>query len=166
MQKKESVAKQHIRKADILLIIVCLLSALLLGIWFIFGQQNGTALRISYDGSELYTVDLKNNAGIISSATGNEEQYLLITYSDSNTLPEISVISDKTDVPADTAYNLLCITGEGKVRMDSADCKDQICVHHKPVSGSRESIICLPHKLVVEITGDSREDDALDGMVK
>lgn len=166
MQNKETVAKQHIRKADILLIIVCILFALLLGIWFFVGRQNGTILRISYDGSELYTVDLKNNAGIMGAVTGNEEQYLLIIYSDSDTLPEISVISDKPDVPADTAYNLLCITADGQVRMESADCKDQICVHHKPISGNHESIICLPHKLVVEFTGDSLEDDALDGMVK
>ncbi len=54
-------------------------------------------------------------------------------------------------------YNLLQISG-GSVSIISADCPDQICVNHKPISGKGESIICLPHKLVVEIT--SRESVA------
>ena len=36
--------------------------------------------------------------------------------------------------------------------MEAADCRDQICVRHRAVSAVGESIICLPHKLVVEIT--------------
>lgn len=165
MQKKDSIETQHIRKADIILMVICLLSALLSGIWFFFGQQNGTMLRISYDGSELYTLKLENNSGAGSLGTGNDEQYLLITYSDSGSLPEIIRMSVKPELPADTAYNLLCIT-DGAVRMEAADCRDQICVHHKPISGNRENIICLPHKLVAEITGDSQDDVMLDGMVK
>lgn len=165
MQKKDSIAKQHIRKADIILIVICLLSALLSGIWFFFGQQNGTMLRISYDGSELYSFRLENNSGAGSLETGDDEQYLLITYSDSESLPKISRMSVKPELPPDTAYNLLCIT-DGEVRMESADCRDQICVHHKPISGNRENIICLPHKLVAEITGDPQDDVMLDGMVK
>lgn len=41
----------------------------------------------------------------------------------------------------------------GEVRMKEATCPDQICVHHKPISKNKESIICLPNKVVIEITG-------------
>ena len=39
----------------------------------------------------------------------------------------------------------------GKVRVSSADCKNQICVNHKPISKRGESIICLPNKVLAEV---------------
>lgn len=39
----------------------------------------------------------------------------------------------------------------GKVRVSSADCKNQICVNHKPISKKGESIICLPTKVLAEV---------------
>lgn len=169
MQKEESLKKQHIKKADIVLIVICLLSALLLGLWFLLGQQTGTVIRISYDGTEQYTIEMDQEQNANISATEAEVQYYLITYSGAKEKPEITRMSVRPDCPKDTPYNLLCIS-DGKVRMESADCKDQICVHHKPISGIRESIICLPHKLVIEIVGDLPDDtqneNVLDGMVK
>lgn len=40
---------------------------------------------------------------------------------------------------------------DGKVSVISADCSDKICQHHKAISKTGETIVCLPHKLVVEI---------------
>ena len=39
----------------------------------------------------------------------------------------------------------------GKALMQSADCKNQICVNHKEISKKGESIICLPNSVIVEI---------------
>lgn len=39
----------------------------------------------------------------------------------------------------------------GTVRMRWADCKNQICVRHPAISKKGETIICLPHRIVVEI---------------
>lgn len=170
MYKQESLKKQHLKKADIFLIVICLLSALLSGLWFLFGQQTGTVIRISYDGTEMYTIDLKQDHA--TNGTVSEENtglYYLITYSSVKGNPEITRMTERSDYPKDTPYNLLCIS-DGKIRMESADCKDQICVHHKPISGIHESIICLPHKLVIEIVGDLpaniQNENVLDGMVK
>ena len=41
----------------------------------------------------------------------------------------------------------------GTARMEWADCPDQICVQHKKISRSGESIICLPNEAVVSIQG-------------
>lgn len=51
------------------------------------------------------------------------------------------------------------VINNGMVFISEADCPDKYCVKHKPISKSGESIICLPHKLVVEITG---ENDVVD----
>jgi len=32
-----------------------------------------------------------------------------------------------------------------------ADCPDKICVKHTNIKNAGETIICLPHKLVIEI---------------
>ena len=40
---------------------------------------------------------------------------------------------------------------DGEASVKEADCPDKICVKHKAVSMSGETIICLPHKLVVEV---------------
>ena len=49
----------------------------------------------------------------------------------------------------------------GKVTMESANCKNQVCVHHSPVSRTGESIVCLPHKIVVSIKGEDNEYDTI-----
>lgn len=52
----------------------------------------------------------------------------------------------------------------GEVNMLEANCPDLICVNYKPIHYVHDTIVCLPHKLVLEITqGSERESDALDG---
>lgn len=60
-------------------------------------------------------------------------------------------------VPLKNEKNIISIQ-DGKVTMKSADCPDQICVKHKPISKSGETIVCLPHKVVVEIIGEKESD--------
>lgn len=45
-----------------------------------------------------------------------------------------------------------------KVSVLSADCPDKICVNHRKISKSGESIICLPNKVVISIEGESGEE--------
>lgn len=54
--------------------------------------------------------------------------------------------------------NVLEIQGN-KVRMKKADCKDQICVRRGWISKSGESIVCLPHKVVIEIQSSDGSED-------
>lgn len=53
-------------------------------------------------------------------------------------------------IRSENGENVLRIEN-GKVRITEADCRDQICVNHKEISKAGESIVCLPHGLVVEI---------------
>ena len=41
----------------------------------------------------------------------------------------------------------------GSVSVEKADCPDGYCVSHIEVSKKGETIVCLPHKLVIEIVG-------------
>ena len=64
---------------------------------------------------------------------------------------------------ADGGRNLLVIEN-GKARITEADCPDKICAKHRPVSRSGESIICLPHKLVVTVTEAVPAKDGVDAV--
>jgi len=48
---------------------------------------------------------------------------------------------------------------DGKVSVMYADCPDKICVNHRAISKSGESIICLPNKVVISIEGEKTEVD-------
>lgn len=51
---------------------------------------------------------------------------------------------------------------KGKAYIREADCKNQVCVHTKPIDQTGESIVCLPHKVNIYITGKNEsETDAV-----
>lgn len=50
----------------------------------------------------------------------------------------------------DEELNRLVIR-DGVAYMESATCPDGICAAHRPISRSGESIVCLPHRVVVTV---------------
>jgi hypothetical protein len=57
--------------------------------------------------------------------------------------------------------NILVIK-DGKATVTTATCPDGICAAHKPISRQGESIICLPHKVVITVIGgDVDEPDII-----
>lgn len=52
----------------------------------------------------------------------------------------------------------------GQVFMKEADCPDQLCVRQHAISSARESIICLPNRVVVTVLG--AEESEFDAMVR
>jgi hypothetical protein len=48
--------------------------------------------------------------------------------------------------------------------MKNSNCPDKICDGHSKVSYKGETIVCLPHKVVIEIVADEATDE-LDAVV-
>lgn len=135
--------------------------------WFAVNRKEGQTLQISYDGQMLMSMSLlqvRREKTLETSKGG--VRYCLILYRVEGVSCEWydSVPDLISTVSEGISYNLLAVSENG-VSMEAADCPDQICVHHIPIKGGGESIICLPHKLVVEIQGETG-DKGLDGMVK
>lgn len=65
------------------------------------------------------------------------------------------------DIPVKDGHNRLVIQ-DGYADMTEADCRDGICVKHKKIHNNNETIVCLPHKVVVEIR--SNDHSELDGI--
>jgi hypothetical protein len=57
----------------------------------------------------------------------------------------------ETEIKTTGGTNLLVIEN-GYAIIKDADCPDKICVEHRKISKTGETIVCLPHKLVIEIT--------------
>jgi len=57
-------------------------------------------------------------------------------------------------------YNEVIINGYD-VYVGEANCLNQVCVNHGKISNVGESIVCIPHKLVIELIGSSSDLDVI-----
>lgn len=102
-------------------------------------------------------------AWLIPSFLNKGKPAVVRVYQDGNRIADYPLAEDLTTaIPyGEEHYNLLLIEG-GKVSVSDADCPDQLCVKQRSISGNGESIICLPHRLVVQIESEEeREMDAI-----
>lgn len=108
-------------KNDCILIGSVLIVAIICITVFSLTAKNGKTVKVIIDGKEKYTYNINKD---IKSAvfTGEDDQY----------------------------KNVVVIEN-GRVFVESANCPDKICVSHKPISRKGQTIVCLPHKLVVEV---------------
>lgn len=78
-----------------------------------------------------------------------------------------SLLEDQTIEVETLLGNNVVVIENGIAYMREADCPDQYCVQHKPISKMHETIVCLPHKLVVQMTGkEEKQDMEIDGIVQ
>ena len=61
------------------------------------------------------------------------------------------------------AKNIIEIKG-GKAYMLEASCPDQLCVDQNEISFDKESIICLPNKVVLTVISDAENE--VDGIIR
>ena len=77
----------------------------------------------------------------------------------------VYALSEDREQDIDTVYghNHLSIRG-GYAQVTEADCPDGICVHQGQISRNGEIIVCLPHRLIVEIL--SGDGGGVDGTAR
>ncbi|AQY52418.1 hypothetical protein UE46_01690 [Listeria weihenstephanensis] len=64
----------------------------------------------------------------------------------------------------DGDYNDIEVKDE-KIRISAANCNDQVCVRVGSISKLGETIVCLPHKVVIEVQSTTGETEPDDGIV-
>ena len=126
--KDKKIVNKFHLRNDVLFIIA-LLSIAAVGMLYLFVfRSSGDIVKVTIDG-ELYG-----------------------TYSLSDNITE-DIVSGKDG----SGLNRLVIR-DGKALMESASCLDGICVSHRPIFRSGESIVCLPNKVVVTVINDNDTD--------
>ena len=121
------------KKNDVILIAVLLVVALLTAGGMRIWQMNNT----------------KDTANVVVTIDG--EVY--------GTYPLSEDRTERIELP-DGSYNILIIS-DGYADVTEASCPDQICVKHNHIRYSKESIVCLPNKVVVTVEGG--EENEIDG---
>ncbi|MEG1918380.1 MAG: NusG domain II-containing protein, partial [Oscillospiraceae bacterium] len=118
--------------ADGLVVLVILALALALGGWFWTQPQTGELTAVvSIDGTEV-------------------ERVRLATLTD----PHEETI---TDCP----YPITLVFFSDGVAVTAADCPTQDCVHTGKITRAGQSIVCLPNRLIVELSGAPADFDVL-----
>ena len=123
-----------IRKNDIILIIILLVLA-----------------AAAYAGIHIYQKNNTKNAVAVVTVDGVE--YGCYPLSEDYT---------ETIRFEDGSYNRFAIQ-DGYVSMPEASCPDQICVHHSKIHQNKETIVCLPDKVVITI--ENGDDSGIDVLV-
>lgn len=81
-------------------------------------------------------------------------------------------VIDTLDLNEDTTLEIESENGgtntlvikDGKAKVTDANCPDGICTNHKEINKNGESIICLPHKLVVTVVNEKSGGDDVDAV--
>ena len=112
---------------DVIFIVALLLIVMLAGLAIYVLRGEGNAVTVTVDGKPLATYSLSEDR-TVEIRTGKDGEEL----------------------------NLLIIK-DGKAYVETATCPDGICAAHKPISRDGESIVCLPHKVVITVTTGGEE---------
>ena len=126
------------KKLDIVIIAVLLIISFIPEI--LFGikyskEASATYAEITIGGKLYKTVSLSENGG--------EDSFIVHT---------------------EQGFNEIEIKGDSIAIID-ADCNDKLCLEIGHITDPGESIICLPHKLMIEVKGDTDGETPLDSVV-
>lgn len=78
-----------------------------------------------------------------------------------NQLVERVALTDDTDRTIDLdGHNVIVLYGK-TARMESADCRDQVCVRTGTLTRAGQVAVCLPNRVVLKIVGETGEIDAI-----
>lgn len=64
------------------------------------------------------------------------------------------------ELPAGNGSNTLTIR-DGVADMTDADCPDKLCVKQKAISHTGETLVCLPHKVVVKVINNTDDTETI-----
>ena len=124
--------KKHKLRNDLILIGALLIVVALIGLAFRFFRGEGDIIVVEVNGKTYGTYAL-NIDRTVEIRTGEGGEEL----------------------------NLLVIK-DGRAYVETATCPDGICAAHRPIFRQGESIICLPHKVVITVIKADLSDDAPD----
>lgn len=127
----ESENRKRNSRNDIILIVILLVVVLIFLVMQNFFGKDGAGVIVMQDGEVMYEFSLEDEL------KGDNALCIETT----------------------AGYNILEII-DGKAKVTEADCPDGLCVKQKAISKQDESLICLPHKLVITVEG--AEENVID----
>lgn len=98
-------------------------------------------------------------AAVLALGTSGDRLYAEVWQD--NALVERVELIDSTDRTIDLGgHNVIVLSGR-TAAMQSADCRDQVCVRTGTLTRAGQVAVCLPNRVVLRITGETSEIDAI-----
>lgn len=95
------------------------------------------------------------------SVSGSAQGQRAVVTVDGQLYGTYNLAEDQTiEIDQDGHINKITIK-DAAVQMSYSDCKNQVCVKDGRISHTNQSIVCLPNKVMVEITGGEEDYDAI-----
>ena len=89
--------------------------------------------------------------GVSQIAGGREASTVVVTVEGREVLRRPLAMSDTYEIKQDDgAVNVIAVEN-GAVYMKEANCRDGLCIHQGKMKNAAKTIVCLPHKLEIEL---------------
>lgn len=93
---------------------------------------------------------------------GAEASSVVVTVDGVETLRRPLAMENRYEIAQeDGSLNVIRVEG-GAVFMEEANCRDGLCIRQGKMKNAAKTIVCLPHKVVVQLIGDAPESDVSD----
>ena len=94
---------------------------------------------------------------IVFYAFKTDGQYVTVTVNKVKTEKYSLNINGEYKIGNDDNFNILVIKN-GFAYIKEASCPDKLCVHQGKVKSNGEQLICLPNKVIITVTSDSKSE--------
>ncbi|MCI6375512.1 MAG: NusG domain II-containing protein [Clostridiales bacterium] len=97
----------------------------------------------------------------------DEVSSVVVTIDGAEVLRKPLAVNDSYEIRQDDGSVNVIAVENGAVYMKEANCRDGLCVQQGRMRSAAKTIVCLPHKLVVTLSGEpaQQEDEDLDVII-
>ena len=93
---------------------------------------------------------------------GAEASTIVVTLDGKEVLRRPLAVENTYDIAQDDGSLNVIAVENGAVYMKEANCRDGLCIRQGKMKNGAKTIVCLPHKIVVQLTGDAPVSDNSD----
>ncbi len=121
---------------DLMLVLICILVAIFVGIFVFVNNHNQNEF--------LPVAVIKYD---------NNEIYRI----------DLNSVDEPYYIPIENEYHTKILVEKGKICFAEAECPDKVCVNTGKISRPGQIAVCIPAKLIIEITGRESLIDGITG---
>ena len=93
---------------------------------------------------------------------GTEASTIVVTLDGEEVLRRPLAVENTYDIAQDDGSLNVIAVENGAVYMKEANCRDGLCIRQGKMKNGAKTIVCLPHKIVIQLTGDAPVSDNSD----
>lgn len=99
----------------------------------------------------------------LAARTPQDGTLAVIVSADGQEIARVPLAQYGTHTYENNGYTLTVRAADGAIRVTESDCPGQDCVHSGSITRAGQSIVCLPARLIVELSGVADGYDLVTG---